>query len=445
MSVNNDFIRSGIMLFLLSVLPVLISSAQSVPTGKDMGASPCYSCPKPTTTSTNSNNNGTNNTVSQPTAAQLAQQQRLAESRAASQRGVDFYNKGDWANAVIAFQEAADKDPGSQIIKDNLASAKAQLLFQQQQIQNKAAVLKMQQTIQDFTKSLNPVTSTGGLDFDGKNPPGGSGGNGGGLDFMTAKIDLPAEKIVQQEQDEFDKMNAAWMNKQKELISQRLQEPNRWSTSVYQSLKTKEPPLPYKKISELQPGDVLLIAPDGILGNLIAGADRFTSGNQSAASHTLIFIKEVNGKKLFLDNTPGISDATNGRGPHIITEEQFLKIYGGRDADVARPAVMGIAQPLNKDESEKLWNAARELAAAELKGETTKYGNRLDKTNYGLWGNDNIVCSEASRWALVKAGRKIPETSSPLKKLMGIGFGPADFFGDEQDFIVTPLGIPGKK
>ncbi|MBK9570311.1 MAG: hypothetical protein IPO53_10645 [Chitinophagaceae bacterium] len=130
------------------------------------------------------------------------------------------------------------------------------------------------------------------------------------------------------------------MVNQKKLIEQRLQEPNKWCNAIYNSLKINEPPLHFKKFSELQPGDVLLIASDGILGDIISGADRLTSGNQSTASHTVLYLKEVNGKKLFLDNTPGMSDATNGRGPHIINEEQFMKIYGQRDADVAKPAVL---------------------------------------------------------------------------------------------------------
>ncbi|MBK9570310.1 MAG: hypothetical protein IPO53_10640 [Chitinophagaceae bacterium] len=65
---------------------------------------------------------------------------------------------------------------------------------------------------------------------------------------------------------------------------------------------------------------------------------------------------------------------------------------------------------MNTEETAKLWAAAHKLSIQELKSETSKSWNFLDKTNYGLWGNKNMV-SEASRWALVSIGREIPETS----------------------------------
>ncbi|MBN2346542.1 MAG: hypothetical protein JXO51_09125, partial [Candidatus Aminicenantes bacterium] len=49
-------------------------------------------------------------------------------------------------------------------------------------------------------------------------------------------------------------------------------------------------------------------------------------------------------------------------------------------------------------------------------------------TNYGLYGNDKMVCSEASRFILVEAGLEIADTDSPIKKLLGIYFGPANFY-----------------
>jgi hypothetical protein len=123
-------------------------------------------------------------------------------------------------------------------------------------------------------------------------------------------------------------------------------------------------------------------------------------------------------------------------GPHIITGEEFLKIYGAREAH--------IAQPVSKVDGQKLWAAARELSLKELAGEPKKSRNLIDKTNYGLYGDDNMVCSETSRWALIKAGQSLPETHSPLKKLLGVYFGPANFFSDEQHFIISPMGAPGR-
>ncbi len=68
-----------------------------------------------------------------------------------------------------------------------------------------------------------------------------------------------------------------------------------------------------------------------------------------------------------------------------------------------------------------------------------------DKSGYGLYGPDNMVCSEASRWILVNSGLKLPETASPLKRLLGIHYGPANFFSDEYNFVITPLWGPQER
>lgn len=54
----------------------------------------------------------------------------------------------------------------------------------------------------------------------------------------------------------------------------------------------------------------------------------------SRVSHTVLYLREINGVKLFLDNQPN-------EGPRIISEEQLLKIYSRQNADVAT-----IAEPL---------------------------------------------------------------------------------------------------
>ncbi len=179
---------------------------------------------------------------------------------------------------------------------------------------------------------------------------------------------------------------------------------------------------------------MLLIEPDDAPGKLIRLADRLASrDSNSPVSHSLICLKAVKGKKLFLDSTPG-------KGARIITEDEFQELYGKREAHVAQMAGLTngwrVAQPLRKDEAEKLWAAAMELVQKER---TTPHGP-LDSSNYGAWGDD-LVCSEASRWALIKAGRTIPATSSSLKRRVGVQFGPADFYDDRQHFIVTPLSF----
>lgn len=237
-----------------------------------------------------------------------------------------------------------------------------------------------------------------------------------------------AEDDLGLEQAEFENMNARWVQRQKHLIEQRLQEPNPYADKIYRSLKTTAPPPPTEKnYDNLQPGDVLLFSHDDTKSLLTNLGDRISSASGSPAAHTVLYLKEVNGKKLFLDNLPG-------KGSHVISEEEFLKTYGRRGAHLA-----SVAQPLTPGEADKLWNAAKERIKQESGAQQQKAGHIVDQTGYGLYGDDNMVCSETSRWALIKAGRNIPESGSPIKKFLGIDYGPANFYSDDYNFIITPL------
>jgi hypothetical protein len=250
------------------------------------------------------------------------------------------------------------------------------------------------------------------------------------------------------EQLEFQNMNADWTAKQKRIIEERLREPNRYAGEISRSLKTKAPPpLPNRKYDELQPGDVLLISPEekSFWNTIrdssawIAAGDSVSSNVLSPASHTVLYLKEVNGKKLFLDHT-------SERGSHVIGEEEFLKTYGQRGALVASPKI-DVGQPAKEAETAAIWEHTKELVKKEQDKQAQRVESRTDAfrdlSGYGLYGDGNMVCSEADRWVLVNSGRKIPETASPLKRLLGIHYGPANFFSDQNNFIITPLyGVP---
>ncbi len=231
---------------------------------------------------------------------------------------------------------------------------------------------------------------------------------------------------VLKEQDEFEKNPSAYVENQKKLNQQRLEKPNEWCRALSTSLKTKAPPLPYKKFDELQAGDVLLIEGEN---KLISGPDQVLSGHKaSIASHTVIYLKEINGKKIFMDDQPN-------EGSRIVPEDYILNKYGHRGVEVAK-----LAQPLRPDEAEQLYKDAREMRSKNLKKiEANKW---FDKTTYGAWGKDNLVCSEAD-WALIKAaGREIPQSDDRIKKGLGINFSPADFLNNEQYFLVSPMAWP---
>lgn len=243
----------------------------------------------------------------------------------------------------------------------------------------------------------------------------------------------PVDLAVLQEQDEFVKMNAEWIKNQKRLIEQRLREPNKYAGAISKSLKTNAPPpLPPRKYEMLQPGDVLLFPPDDTKSFWINFGDRLSSASLSPASHTVLFLKEVNGKKLFLDQT-------SERGSHVISEEEFLSTYGHRDALVA--------QPVKRADTAAIWERTKELVKKEQEKQEKNTESRTDylrdKSGYGLYGSNNMVCSEADRWILINSGLNLPETASPLKRLLGIHYGPANFFSDDKNFIITPLyGVP---
>lgn len=243
-----------------------------------------------------------------------------------------------------------------------------------------------------------------------------------------------ADPETRLEQVEYENTNDRWVQSQRHLIEQRLKDPNPYAGEIYRSLKTNAPPaLPDRKYDNLKPGDILLFHPDDTPSELTKWGDRFSSLTDSPASHTVLYLKEVNGKKLFLDNTMG-------RGAHVISEDEFIRAYGKRDALIA-----SLAQPITRDEADKIWVAAKEAIKKEAAIQQKKSGNIVDQTGYGLYGDDNIVCSEASRWALIKADRDIPETVSPFKALMGIDYGPANFYSDNQNFIITPLWAPDER
>jgi hypothetical protein len=240
-----------------------------------------------------------------------------------------------------------------------------------------------------------------------------------------AKGSNSIDLILAKEQEEFEKKNAEWMKKQKQLIEERLKQPNKYAAALYTSLKANAPPPPWEKINKLQPGDVLLFK-----GEAISYLDNKISGGNSAspASHTIIYLKDVNGKKLFLDNQPN-------EGPRIISGEELLRLYGHRGADVAK-----LAQPLNEKEGKALFSAAVEMAQKnnkQLVNKDTWFGKYLlSDTNYGAWGAHNVVCSE-SDWALINAtGRTIPHTDNILKLALGLNFSPSDFY-NSQYFLVT--------
>jgi hypothetical protein len=248
----------------------------------------------------------------------------------------------------------------------------------------------------------------------------------------------PATAEANYEQFRLEHKSAEWLAEKDAAILERLSKNNPYYDGMYKSLKTNAPPpLQEKTFKELQTGDIILLNAAGEGKNLINEADKFLSGtDSSSASHALIFLKEVNGKKLFLDNQPNLSVTSNKTlaGPRIISEEQYWEIYGQREGKVAR-----LAEPLTPQQAKDMYEAASELAKEQLKEKPfMDLGFFSFGSNYGTAGT-NMVCSESSRWVLIQSGVPIKETTDFLKKnVLSINFSPADFV-KSTNFIIRPL------
>lgn len=226
------------------------------------------------------------------------------------------------------------------------------------------------------------------------------------------------------QQIEMEKIIPEIITEVKKDIGKRNEIPNSNVIGIINSLKTKAPPPLPKPFDKLESGDILLVAPDDLKGKVILWGDRIASlSTESKASHTITYLKEINGQKFFMDNLPF-------QGPTIISERQLMEKYNNNNMDVAK--LSGLAQPLNPDEAEKLFKAAVEMQSSNLNS-----GN----SNYGVRGDKNVVCSEAS-WALINAaiGNKIPGTDFGIKSGVSVQFSPADFYAMKQYFLITSLG-----
>jgi tetratricopeptide (TPR) repeat protein len=88
-----------------------------------------------------------------PTPAELKAAREAKDSKEAADdaddKGTDFYNKGDWADAVKSFQEALDYNPDDDVAQGNLKHAQDKLDQQQAALRSAAA----QQAVNAQTRS----------------------------------------------------------------------------------------------------------------------------------------------------------------------------------------------------------------------------------------------------------------------------------------------------
>jgi len=231
--------------------------------------------------------------------------------------------------------------------------------------------------------------------------------------------------IVAREQDEFDRMNAAWMTAQQRLIREAVAYDSKWRGAVLVSLRTGAPPDPDARpntIADVLPGDILLFEPEGWsviippLDRFYRAAEELARGKVFAAiaqekepvSHAIAVVKRVNGVTLFLDDTHV--------GSRILNQKQLERLYANRKIYVARVQTVV--------DGKQLWEAARAAALAR-------------KSDFGVTPG-KVVCSERCGIAVAKATGLDLQT----RRLGPIDITPGDFFDSQsvgKYFVVSPL------
>jgi hypothetical protein len=288
-------------------------------------------------------------------------------------------------------------------------------------------------------ENQKPVLTTAPAPTNPKNPVTTSNPRERGESTTPAKDpNYVQPNYIADEQKIMESKTQSWVDYQKEQFRIRIEQPNYWCQQYYKNLLKQdslngnlEQQMNIKKQSELEVGDVLLVGPgDGFFSRKQAELDGWLNNNNAYVTHTLTCVKIVKGKKIFLDNQAD-------EGPRLISEDELMKRYGQRDVSVAkmRESLWGVAQPLNDDEAQRLWIQARKMV------QENKDNPKGVSTNYGLYGNNDMVCSESS-WALMNAaGRYSIPFSYHIPKVSGIAFTPASFYSKQQYFIISPLRL----
>lgn len=242
----------------------------------------------------------------------------------------------------------------------------------------------------------------------------------------------PPSPVIDEESQYFANP-IAWYDKQALSVRHAVYLNKKWTSEVLKAIKDLTAPPPLTDLSALSAGDVLLVRPvsanhdviEHVKGKAIALGDyelraisAFANGGllnaasvqYSDISHSLTFIREVNGHMLFLDH--------DTKGTRVIDETQFYRDYGVRDMLVARPQ--------DVVDGRELWKAAHDLA--------------LNQRGYGVTG-DKVVCSQMCAIAVARATK----TEYTAGNLGPIDITPGDFYDKSgnagKHFVVTRLNI----
>lgn len=250
-----------------------------------------------------------------------------------------------------------------------------------------------------------------------------------------------ALNVVDLAQSKVDQADPGWVNEVQNSTRTAILLRRGEVAAKTRSFKMKEPPPPELplRLSQSETGDIILVGPDestlaGAAQGFVQGfGEKWLFGNENGkVTHALVYVGEQSGVRLFLDNQLG-------EGPRIISETEFKQRYGDRPLYTARPTL----QP----DGHEMFKAAYDFAKSNM--EATERGHGLLGTKYGIFGQDNVVCSEAALFAVARAqapGRRIVVESIGGKRLLNpVSVTPGDIYNQDGRgyFTVQPMEIDG--
>ena len=332
--------------------------------------------------------------------------------------GVEYYNNGDLASAINYFRAALEISPDFPTVWDNLQGALKKQAEARAEATRRAEAAEAKRRAQAAEAKRRPEAKRRA---------------------QAAEAKRRAEAIViASAQSKVDQADPNWVKEVQDRSRTAIQLRRSEIEAKTRSFKMREPPPPQLPLplSKIKTGDIILVGPsNSVLGaaqGFVQGfAEEKWFGNPKApVTHALVYIGEKSGVKMYMDNQPGT-------GPQIISEALFKSRYGGRPLYAARPTL----EPDGREMYKAAWDYALANAEARKRG--------LPGTNYGVFGNGNVVCSETALFAVVRAqtpGKRFVVENIVGKRLLSpVKVTPGDIYDQDGKgyFTVRPMNING--
>ena len=244
-------------------------------------------------------------------------------------------------------------------------------------------------------------------------------------------------RAVRMAQGRLETRDPAWLKSVRNAALQTARSEHKFAHELYRSFRANKPPKPeaIRSLGALKAGEIILVNSEkpGGFADLVQGfLDRKISGrrHRAPASHAFVYLGMSGGSRLFLDNQLG-------EGPRIIGETEFRQRYSHRQLFTARPTM-----PLDGTE---LFRAAVDYARSNEAA--IKRGHGLFGTKYGVFGKDNLVCSETALFAVARASKgalaSLTHDLRAKKRFDIIQVTPGDIYDQDGNgyFTVRPLQL----